>query len=94
MNLAISKAKKNLMRLINKKGFTPTQYLQYLNEYEIALFSFAKKHKIPLLDLNEMLPKANHSLYDSIHYTPKGSERVAQVFSAFFVKEILSSNQL
>lgn len=89
-----SNAKLNLMRLIKNKGLTATQYLQYLKEYEIALLSFAKKHKVPLLDLNKILPKANYYFYDSIHFTPKGSEKVAQVISSFLVEEIFSSNQL
>lgn len=79
-----SPAKDHLLELIKGKGLSVQEYLDYLASYSTGLTRLAEQEKVSVLAANQLFPKLDQNLYDSIHFTPKGSK----VFSKLMVNHL------
>ncbi len=76
----------NLGRVQIVPGVNGELWSRKLDLYNDVLKRLAKQYNIPCIDLAAMLPKNSLYYYDFVHYTKKGTEKVAELLTPYLTE--------
>jgi lysophospholipase L1-like esterase len=60
-----------------------------MNAFNSATAEIARRHGLPLIDLESQIPKTTDYFLDDVHYTEDGNARIADLISAYLIQHEL-----
>ncbi len=58
---------------------TISEQMQAMNTFNAAIRDIAGKLQVALIDVEKFLPKSTEFMFDDVHYTEEGAQKVAQI---------------
>ena len=74
--------KTSLLDLEKRQGLSYPEYKKLFDGFNDEIRETGKKNNILVIDLAAQIPPEKDYLYDIVHFTPKGSQRAAEIIAA------------